>query len=671
MPAGARHLLCASTIIANALLFALPVNSAAAAPLNATDLGAVDAATPVEATLWLDTHETGALDAAVEQRITSGSPLYHRWMQPADVAALRATPEDVATLTAQLQAAGLTIVERENDNSAITVSAPASTMQRAFGTSLHTYSRNGARFTATTTEPVFAGSAASLIAGITGLSDESAEPLVRPQTDLSTGRPKTPIPANLLNPYTKFTDDCFRPQASLKLAHFEPNGQTEHAIYRGPKYTTRNMAESGKDCGYTPAQVAAHYGLPAVYSKGTTGAGQTIVIVDAYGSPTIRREARIFSKRLGLPELTTDTLKIVYPNGKSATSPYTTSWPLEISLDVEWAHAMAPAANIVLVIARDDKLANLAKALHYAVENNLGEIISNSYGIQEAGSGVAIARSFDTIIKQAAAQGIAVNAATGDTGDFGLGTPVGAASIPADSPFGTGIGGTSLAVPSDNGYVDTAWGTYATALGGLNGVAVPPTPGGFQNGGGGGESSVFKKPHWQSALTGTGRLLPDVSAIADPFTGGIVISPNSDGSASVALTVGGTSLSSPVFSGIWALADQAANGRLGQAAPIISRMPSAALTDIVPIQATISNLEGTVAQGSFKEHLNPVKLLGLQRIQPTGFVGVIGIFGLDNSYDIGYGADSSLMAAPGWDNATGYGEPNGLAFIQAAAAAKQ
>jgi len=313
----------------------------------------------------------------------------------------------------------------------------------------------------------------------------------------------------------------------------------------------------------------------------------------------------------------------------------------------------------------------MAYALDYAVRHNLGKVISNSYGYPEAGYGPATARAFNSIIRNAAAKGIAVNVSTGDSGDFGLGTPVGAASIPADSPFATGIGGTALNVPSDTGPVESAWGNTMTFIGDINGIAIPPGFQGFKQGGGGGESAYLEKPRWQRQLVGTGRQLPDISAIADPFTGVVIVTPNDNGSRSLMEVIGGTSVSSPVFSGIWALADQAAGQPLGQAGPIIAEMTGDAIRDIVPVLATNANLQGTVGTAKTSRFYGPAALLHLLPDQTTGFVGT-GVritspsVGIGAVFDLGLGADSSLRTFPGWDNATGYGVPNGLAFIRAA-----
>lgn len=641
-----------------------------AAPFAAArDLGAVPSDTAITATLWLRAHDDAAFQKAVEARMTKGSPLYHRWMTPQELASYHATDADVAALEASLRQQGLTVLGHGDDNAFIRIAGPAAAMQTAFQTALHRFEKDGAPFTAPTAAPRFAGAHADMIAGVAGLSDAHMTPYYLHQVDFSTGKPAPMRALTVVPPNTTYTDDCFKPAYKLVITRFGLGG-AGHDQMIGPRYTASGFPNK-TTCGYTPAEVATHYGLDAVYSAGFKGDGETIVLIDAYGSPTIASDANIFSQMMGLPALTDANFSIVFPDGQPTVSPYPTGWPTEISLDVEWAHAAAPNAKIVLVVAPTDDEAELTYALHYAVAHKLGNIISNSYGYPEAaGYGPAGATAFNTVIRDAAVQGIAVNVATGDHGDLGLGTPVGAASIPADSPFATAIGGTSLNVPSDNGPVESVWGITATFLANLNGVAVPPAIVGFSQGSGGGESVYLPKPSYQSALPGSGRLLPDISAFADPQTGAIIVAPNVDGTETVTGVIGGTSLSSPYFSGIWALADEAAGESLGQAAPIVAAMPAGAVTDIVPIVATKSNLHGLVSKGSSSTRYSAAALLGLQTTQPDGFVGVSASFGLDETYDLGFGADSSLMAAPGWDDATGYGVPNGMAFINAAVAAR-
>jgi subtilase family serine protease len=633
------------------------------AKLPSMDLGPLAATTQLTVTVWLNAHDQAAFDAAVRQRVTPGNANYHHWMTPAEVATYAATDEDVDALSAELQAAGLRIERRESDNSMIRVSGSADAIERAFGTTLHSFRHGEETYFRNTSEPRFAGAHAGLIAGITGLTNAHMSPFALPQIDPTTGKARAVTALRTLTRAPSAVTQCFSASKNYKLTRPGEGGAT-HGKWTGPSYS----APPENVCAYNASQIAAHYGLTAAYSQGLNGDGQTIVLVDAYGSPTIESDANNFSTLMGLPALSSSNFQIVYPDGKSTQNPYPTGWPVEISLDVEWAHAIAPNAKIVLVVAPYDDDAEMAFVLHYAIKHQLGTVISNSYGYPESEFGPAAARAFNHAIEQAAAQGINVDVSAGDSGDLGLGTPVGAASIPADSPYATAIGGTSLNVPSDNGPVESVWGITATYLADQNSVEVPADFLGFQQGSGGGESVYLRKPAWQSALPGSGRQLPDVAAVADPQTGVIIITPNSTGSESVEEVIGGTSVSSPVISGIWALAQQAANASLGQAAPIIATMPASALTDIVPIAATAANtLSGKDWQGTTVNVYTASGLLNLTATQPAGFVGTLARYGIGDYYDLGFGADSSLMTAIGWDDCTGYGVPIGLNFINAAA----
>ena len=658
---------------AAASLFPLAQAASQAASSALQDAGPTNPGTQVAATLWLKPHDEAAFEAAVVSRMTRG-PDYHHWMTQAEVAEAGPARQDVARLAESLKSAGLGVEPRGTQGDALRVTGSAQRMETAFATTLRDVQGPSGRYRATQTEPRFAGAGGELIAGVTGLSTVPMRPYVLHQVDLLTGKPVQMEAASVSNPADVFTTRCFKRHEHIRLAHFIPDGGTEHADLRGPGYIATGLPPSKSTCGYSAHAIASHYGLQDAYAAGYAGQGQTIVLVDAYGSPTIRSDANLFSSKMGLPKLTDADFQVVYPSGPPIANPYPTGWPVEISLDVEWAHAMAPQAKIVLVVAPSDDADDLAYALHYAISHGLGEVISNSYGYPEAAFGPATAGAFNTIIAQAAAQGIAVNVSTGDSGDNGLGTPSGAASIPADSPFATGVGGTSLGVPSDGGPVESAWGADETFIGDIKGIAVPPSPGGFRQGGGGGESAYLQKPRWQHALPGTGRQLPDVSAVADPFTGAIIVTPNFDGTQTLIEVIGGTSLSSPVFSGIWALADQAAGIRLGQAAPIVAAMPAGSLRDITQVQASRDNLAGTIGAGTQSTYYGPADLLGLTATQPNGFVGTAVQItspnvGIGAKIDVSFGSDSSLMALPGWDNATGYGVPNGLSFIRAAAAA--
>ena len=150
--------------------------SAGFAASGAVDLGPIDAATPITATLWLAPHDAAAFALAVTERQNPASPLYHRWMTPDELAGQAATADEIATLSRALEADGLQIVRREADGSSLRVTGSAAAMAATFATTLHEFERGGRRYYANLAEPRFTGAEAGLIAGITGLSSEPVTP---------------------------------------------------------------------------------------------------------------------------------------------------------------------------------------------------------------------------------------------------------------------------------------------------------------------------------------------------------------------------------------------------------------------------------------------------------------------------------------------------------------
>ena len=163
------------------------------------------------------------------------------------------------------------------------------------------------------------------------------------------------------------------------------------------------------------------------------------------------------------------------------------------------------------------------------------------------------------------------------------------------------------------------------------------------------------KPKWQSALPGTGRQVPDVSALADPYTGvAIVLTEN--GVQSLLPGIGGTSLACPIFSAFWALADQAAGHPLGQAAPRIAKFTAKQVTDVVPVTSS-ANVTGFIIDSTGEYFYGPADLVSAGLEPPTvdfvtAFWPYYGAYYLE-----GFAMDSSLSVAKGWDNVTGFGVP--------------
>ncbi len=314
---------------------------------------------------------------------------------------------------------------------------------------------------------------------------------------------------------------------------------------------------------FTPAQLQAVYGLPAAYKLGLNGKGQTIVLLEAYGYPTMEADANAFFELTGLPLLTPSNFSIVYPAGKplDPNAGVLTGWDIEIALDLQWAHAIAPGAKIVVVAAAGQYGEDFQNSMEYIIKHNLGNSINDSWEEdQDLLAGPPEEKSYDQILERAAAKGISFQFSSGDSGDGGIGTPIGAPGVPSNSPHATAVGGTSiLNKVGESGFEPLGWGGDFVLLND-DGVVDPPVPQPFFGGAGGGESIYFPKPSWQKDLPGTGRQVPDVSALADPYTGvPIVLTQN--GTQGVQVGWGGTSLASPIFTAFWAIAEQKAGIR--------------------------------------------------------------------------------------------------------------
>ena len=325
---------------------------------------------------------------------------------------------------------------------------------------------------------------------------------------------------------------------------------------------------------YGPDAIRKAYGIDKLIAQGLTGVGQTIVIIDAFGSPTLKSDLATFSAKFGLPM--PPSIQQIHMPG-STPFDYTDfnqlGWAEETSLDVQWAHAIAPGANIVVVAAVDNSDAAILDAQNYAIDHNLGYIISESFGSSElaltqAGAeGQQILNDNERSYKRAADHNISVLVSSGDDGSEGTDIngvfqafPV--ANYPASSPNVTTVGGTNLFFGKD-GHADPN-GAYIGEAVWNDGYGA----------GGGGFSSVFKTPSYQQNLKFKSgpkdlksRGYPDVAYNAG-VEGGVLVflgfldtafGPGNNGF----YIFGGTSASAPQWAGIVALASQKANQPLG------------------------------------------------------------------------------------------------------------
>jgi len=372
------------------------------------------------------------------------------------------------------------------------------------------------------------------------------------------------------------------------------------------------------DC-HVPDQIEAAYNLPALYGRGITGKGQTIVVVDAFGSPTIADDLLQFDQYLGLGTPPLRVVKVGHVPTFDSGNGDMIGWASETTLDVEYAHAGAPDAKIVLVEVAKEDLQHLALAVQYAVQHRLGDVISLSWGEPEQALGRNFVSSYSSIFSRAASSHITIVASSGDSGASGQDEngnyyrhPV--ASWPATSPFVTAVGGTKLnlnASGARNGH-DAAWNdTYSPAVNNFFFGNDGPNPLAT----GGGKSAYYGRPGYQNGVhnvTGNQRGIPDISMSAscsvavnvfETFTGG-----QGGWTASC-----GTSESAPMFAAIVALADQVAGHPLGLINPALYALAASHAPGIVSVASgnnTVSFSGGKVHGYSVRHGYNLVTGLG-------------------------------------------------------------
>ena len=301
---------------------------------------------------------------------------------------------------------------------------------------------------------------------------------------------------------------------------------------------------------YTPAQIRAAYGINNLSLDGT---GQTIAIVTAYDDPSIYLALDAFDSQFGLtptgPTLyqqygaSSSFLRVLNQNGLSTSLPATDpsgagtdNWEVEEALDLEWAHAIAPGAQIILVEANGQSLSDLMAGVATAASQPGVSVVSMSWGFPEGQAVFASDEAaYDGVFNVPGVTFVA------STGDYGAADP----EYPAFSPNVVAVGGTSLTLNANGSYhSESGWGYYSDSVGALIGS-------------GGGISLYEPEPAYQEKVQTTGgRTTPDVSLVADPATGAWIADPYNLPATNPFEVVGGTSLSAPCWAGLVALANQ-------------------------------------------------------------------------------------------------------------------
>lgn len=715
-PAGSGRWMIALTVVM-VMCMALPALGAGAFVQHNTpsyvktakNLGAVEASQTIEVSLWLNPHNRKQLDELVGELYDPASSNYRHFLTQAQFAEFAPTAEEAKTVEQFLEAHGLKIVRKGPSNFFVRARGTVAEIEAAFQVKLNRYEVMGKTLRANNRDPFIDDDAAApLVRAIYGLdSNQYVHPaLTRPtsvpanNSAVRTLHEPSAVEAaaagNAASSSDFFTNNCFN---GTETDVFSTNGTGAFPIgtYRG---NVLNLGTSNSvGCGYTPEMIQAAYNLTSLYKAGFNGKGQTIGILEFCGSPTIESDANVFSAKFGLPPLNSSNFTIT---DIPISSPCEQADNVEVNIDVEWAHAIAPGAKIDLLVAPSNLLSDIDEVELTAVNDKLANVLSGSYGIPESLAPETQLENENFISELAAGAGISANFSSGDDGDnsdFGIRPTI---DSPADSPFSTAVGGVSLALNSDNSIAwQAGWGNATTLLAEAGTVFNPPQALGFNGGSGGGSSNCviqssppgvilnclggYSKPSFQRGVPGELRQIPDISWLADPFTGAVIaVSVPGEFPPLVWQVFGGTSIACPMFSGLWAIANQVAGQPLGQAAPYLYSLPKGAITDIIPLTHTENVTASIQASSKSTTNYNPDKVLG--GAAPSEFVSAIWDYEFlaNTAVAVSFGTDcapvppsrvpfaptscaasNALKITTGWDNVTGLGVPNPPEFIKA------
>jgi subtilase family serine protease len=562
--------------------------------------------------LYLGWRNAAAAEALARAVSNPKSASYRHYLSPAQFRSTFAPTAAQATAVHNwLKANGFVIVNTPANRHFIAAQGTVRQIETAFATTINVYRVSGMKLRAPARDLSVPTTIAPLISGAIGI-DQSYE-FIHSNTVVDKNAPPS---AGFRNspPLSTFWAEKVSPYAY-------PTGFTDLSSPATAPWTIK---------GYTPAQIKGAYGI-----SGYDGAGQTVAIIDAYASPTILQDVNQWSTNRGLPTMTSGQFTQVVPPGifRRPQNPRQDpqGWYGEETLDVEAVHGMAPAAKIVYVGAPNN-YQDLDAALNHVVDRHLAQIVTNSYGWHGEFLPPGFIKPYNQTLVQAAIEGIGVYFSSGDSGDETSVLGVASADFPASSPWVTAVGGTSLGVSAANTrQLETGWGTSTYAC---NKTTLVCTRAAWLYGSGGGVSRVFAKPSYQASITATGRAVPDVAALGDPQTGLLIGQTQTfpDGAYYDEYRIGGTSLSSPIFAGLMALADQAAGSPHGFANPLFYAH-AGAFYDVLSVKTA-------VARRNFVNSVDASQ----------------GTSDFLRTFD-DYSGSPTQSTHAGWDNVTGLGTP--------------
>ncbi len=582
------------------------VGTAPAHPTGSHVLGALSGSTPLHITIGLDPRDPAGLTAYATEVSTPGTSLYHHYLSVAEFAdRFGATPATIASVRAALIAEGLTPSAASANGLSLSVSAPASTLARAFDTSFQRVRLHGGRTAyANTAAPRFRASIAGAIEGVVGLDTLTI-----------------PHPLGLI--HRTASRAATRPAAHAASGH-----ATAHTSV--PAACATASSEASSQSAYTTNQIASAYNFGGVYSAGDFGSGVTVALYELEGN--FPSDITAFESCYGV------TASVSYKpvdGGAGTPNPNPPNYDgLETELDIENVIGIAPAVNAIVYQAPNSN-SGAYDNYRQMITDDTAKVISTSWGECEAAMGKSAADMENTLFQEAATQGQTIVAAAGDDGaqdcfeETFPGTKP-AVDDPASQPFVTGAGGTSLTSISPR--TETVWNDGPS-----------PANGGA---GGGGNSTFWTMPSYQSSApaslnvinsesaaaatcggtTGDCREVPDVTASADEDHAYLVYwHGNGSATDSGAWTaVGGTSGAAPLWGALFALTD-------------------AQTTCATPLGLANADLYSAAA-AAYSPLFNDIT---------TGNNDMLGING------------GEFAAGPGYDQASGLGSPNAVNLVPA------
>ena len=570
---------------------------------EAAKVGTVDSGKQVSIVLHMSLRNPDRLASLVSDVSKPSSPNYGKYLSVAGFRARFAPdPADVAAAEALLTNAGMKNVKVGSAGAFVSADATVAQLASTFGVTQSIYNFRGRMLRANAELPTIPAALSGKILSIEGLHEGDLRhphsvsavegPRLAPSgfhaEDSGTITPP-PVAANLPSPY------CDTYMGDLKAV-----------------LSTRPKPYDGMlpwlNCGYTPQQIQSAYGMNKTKLDGT---GVTIAIIDAFASPTLMADGNAYAANHGLPPLTSSNFTQIIPDGiynvppDQVTNAY--GWWGEESLDLAAVHGSAPGANIVYIGSTDNGT-SLTVALDTAIMNRSADIMTNSYSFNGDSDDPSDIAAQNQAFMSADSMGITLLFSSGDDGDLSVLNGVATGAFESDSPYVTGVGGTTLFLRDQAGIKgEWGWGTYRDYLANAtvnSGTSITTTglvtttafgatfsAFAFYSGAGGGISLLAPQPDYQVGIVpdylstslnlASGqviplptkyRVAPDVAMDADPYTGYLIGetftiagNPISDAGCTATsstteyceLGYGGTSLASPLMAGVLAEVDQA------------------------------------------------------------------------------------------------------------------